>query len=44
MNSLKATDIHIAQFSFKEYPDLPKEYDSSPRIIDDTWQKYKKLS
>lgn len=43
-NLLSQTDPHIPQFNFRGYPALPKEFEDSPRILDDTWQKYKKQS
>jgi hypothetical protein len=43
-NLLKQTDPHIPQFDFKGYPDLPNEFEESPRIPDETWQRYKKMS
>jgi len=43
-NQLKATDPHIPQFKFKGYPDLAEDFENSPRILDETWQKYKKQS
>ena len=41
-NKIKATDPHIPQFKFKGYPDLADDFESSPRMLDEMWQKYKK--
>jgi hypothetical protein len=43
-HEIKATDPHIPQYNFQGYPSMEKEFDSSPRILDDSWQKFKKLS
>ena len=43
-NEVKATDPHIPQFDFKGYLQIAQEFDRSPRVLDDVWQKYKKLS
>ena len=43
-NLVKATDPHIPQFAFKQYPDLVKEFDDSPRKVEDIWVTYKKKS
>ena len=40
-NQVKATDPHIPQFDFKAYPEMAKEFDDSPRILDEEWQKFK---
>jgi hypothetical protein len=39
-------DKHLPSFEFDAYPDIINEDDdgSSPRIIDDTWQKFEKQS
>jgi len=36
-NLIKQTDPHIPQFKFKDYPDLAREFDDSPRILDEVW-------
>jgi len=36
-NNIKSSDPHIPQFNFKGYPEIPKEFDDSPRIIDEVW-------
>ena len=43
-NELKASDPHIPQYDFNGYPKIDSEFDASPRVCDDSWQKYKKLS
>jgi hypothetical protein len=39
-------DKHLPSFEFDAYPDIINEDDdgSSPRIIDETWQKFEKQS
>lgn len=43
-NLLQRTDEHIPQFDFTGYPQNPKQFESSPRILDETWQRYRKQS
>ena len=36
-NEVKATDPHIPQYDFKEYPKFENQFDASPRMVDETW-------
>lgn len=35
-------DKHIPSFDFDSYPKFDDDLDSSPRIVDEVWQKYEK--
>lgn len=43
-NQVKSTDPHIPQFDFKAYPEMAKEFEDSPRILDEEWQSFKQQS
>lgn len=39
-----ANDKHLPNFDFDNYPNIEEELDSSPRIVDETWQRFEKQS
>lgn len=45
MSGPSANDKHIPTFDFQGYPLIPQnESDFSPRIADETWQRFEKQS